>query len=121
MQITKSQMLNGAAKYIRGEVLPHIPDKGVKVIVETLASMVEMSPKIVNKYLENPVVSVMLQEEDGHYDLDMIETALVKAIEANGGLEVTVPSVPLLSPTPKSMTFSASDVRTLKRYMEGNV
>lgn len=119
MQISRQQMLNGAAKYIRGEVLPHIPDKGVKVVMETLAAMVEMSPKIINKYLDMPVVAAILQEQDGFFDLDMVEAALVKAIEKHGGLEITVPAIPLISPVPKSMTFSANDVRAMKRYMEG--
>lgn len=121
MQITKQQMLTGAAKYIRGEVVPHIPDKSVKVIMEMLAAMVETSPKIVNQYLDMPVVAAILQEQDGFYDLDMVEAALAKAIDTYGGLEVTVPAIPLISPQPKSMTFSASDVRAMKRYMEGGM
>ena len=121
MQISRQQMLNGAAKYIRSEVLPHIPDRGVKVVMETLAAMVEMSPKIVNQYLEMPVIAAILQEQDGFYDLDMVEAALVKAIETHGGLEITVPAIPLVSPTAKSMTFSASDIRAMKRHMEGGM
>ena len=119
MQITRQQMLNGAARYIRGEVIPHIPDKGVKVAMDVLAGMVELSPQVVNKYLDMPLVAAVLQEQDGFYDLDMVETALTKAMEAYGGLELTVPAIPLISPQPKSMTFTANDIRALKRYMEG--
>ena len=121
MQITRQQMLSGAAKYIRGEVIPHIPDKSMKVVMEALAVMVEMSPKIVNQYLETPVAAAILQEQDGFYDLDMVEAALAKAIETHGGLEVTVPAIPLLSPEPKSMTFTANDIRAMKQYMERGI
>lgn len=119
MQITRQQMLNGAARYIRGEVIPHIPDKGVKVAMDVLAGMVELSPQVVNKYLDMPLAAAVLQEQDGFYDLDMIEAALTKAMESYGGLELTVPAIPLISPQPKSMTFTANDIRALKRYMEG--
>jgi hypothetical protein len=119
MQITRQQMINGAAKYMRSEVIPHIPDKSVKVMLEALAASVEMSPQIVNRYLEAPIVAAMLHEQNGFYDLDSVEAALVKAMEAHGGLEVTVPAIPLISPQPKVMTFSANDIRALKRYMEG--
>ena len=119
MQITRQQMLNGAARYIRGEVIPHIPDKGVKVVMDVLAGMVEMSPQAVSKYLDMPIVAAVLQEQDGFYDLDMIEAALTKAMESYGGLELTVPAIPLISPQPKSMTFTANDIRAMKRYMEG--
>ena len=119
MQITRQQMLNGAARYIRAEVIPHIPDKGVKIVLEAMAGMVELSPQTVSKYLDVPLVAAVLQERDGFYDLDMVEAALTKAMEAHGGLELTVPAIPLISPQPKSMTFTANDVRSMKRYMEG--
>ena len=119
MQITRQQMLNGAARYIRGEVIPHIPDKGVKVALDVLAGMVEMSPQAISKYLDIPLVAAVLQEQDGFYDLDMIEAALTKAMDSHGGLELTVPAIPLISPQPKSMTFTANDIRAMKRYMEG--
>lgn len=119
MQITRQQMINGAAKYIRNEVIPHIPDKGVKVILEALATSVEMTPQIAGKYLDMPIVATMLHEQNGFYDLDTIEAALTKAMENHGGLELTVPAIPLISPQPKVMTFSANDIRALKRYMEG--
>lgn len=119
MQITRQQMLNGAARYIRGEVIPHIPDKSIKVALDVLAGMVEMSPQAVSKYLDMPLVAAVLQEQDGFYDLDMIEAALTKAMESYGGLELTVPAIPLISPQPKSMTFTANDIRAMKRYMEG--
>ena len=119
MQITRQQMLTGASRYIRGEVIPHIPDKGVKVMLEAMAAMVEMSPQAVSKYLDMPLVAAILQEKDGFYDLDMVESALVKAMEAHGGLELTVPAIPLISPQAKSMTFTANDIRSMKRYMEG--
>ena len=119
MQITRQQMLNGAARYIRGEVIPHIPDRSVKVALDVLAGMVEMSPQAISKYLDMPIVAAVLQEQDGFYDLDMIEAALTKAMDSYGGLELTVPAIPLISPQPKSMTFTANDIRALKRYMEG--
>jgi hypothetical protein len=119
MQITRQQMLNGAARYIRGEVIPHIPDKGVKVMLEAMAGMVELQPQVVSKYLDMPLVAGILQERDGMYDLDMAEAALTKAMEAHGGLELTVPAIPLISPQAKTMTFTANDIRAMKRYMEG--
>jgi hypothetical protein len=119
MQITRQQMLSGAARYIRGEVIPHIPDRGVKVVLDAFAGMVEMAPQAVSKYLDMPIVAAMLHEQDGFYDLDMVEAALTKAMETHGGLELTVPAIPLISPQPKSMTFTANDIRAMKRYMEG--
>ena len=118
MKITRQQMLNGAAKYMRSEVIPHVPDKSVKIMLDMFAGLVEASPQMASKYLDMPFVAAMLQEQDGFYDLDIVEAALVKSTETYGGLELTVPAIPLISPTPKTMTFTANDIRAMKRYME---
>ena len=89
MQITKQQMINGAAKYIRSEIIPHIPDRGVRVALETVSTMAEINPQIAMKYFDSPIVSVALNEKDGFYDLDVLEAALTKAVEIHGGLELT--------------------------------
>lgn len=119
MQVTRQQILNGAANYIRSEMIPHIPDKSFRVILETLAAMVQMSPKAVDSFFENPMLSAVLQEKDGFYDLDIVESALVKATETYGGLELNVPKIPLLTKDEKTLTFSANDIRALKRNIEG--
>ena len=119
MQTSKAQMLKGASDYIRKEVVPHIPDKGVRIMLETLAVMVEMQPEAVNKILQHPIVGIVLQEKDGMYDLDALESALTKAVEMHGGLELTIPAIPLISPSEKHMSFTAEDIKKLKKYMEG--
>lgn len=118
MQITMQQMINGAAKYIRSEMIPHVTDRVLRVALETISSMVEMNPQIVIKYLGSPLVSIALGEKEGYYDLDAIESALSKAVEIHGGLELTIPAIPLISPREKTFTFSANDIRTMKKYME---
>ena len=119
MQVTKQQILNGAANYIRDEMIPHIPDKGFRVILDTVAAMVQMSPQSLDKLFENPMVAAILQEKDGFYDLDVLEGALVKATEAQGGLTLTVPKIPFLSKDEKELKFSANDIKALKRYIVG--
>ena len=57
MQVTRQQILNGAANYVRTEMIPHVPDKGFRVILEALAAMVQMSPKAVDSFFENPMLS----------------------------------------------------------------
>lgn len=119
MQVTQAQITTGTANFLRSEIIPKIPDKGFKVVLETAAAMVEMSPKIVDRVFQSPMVALLIQGNDGLYDLEYLEAALTKAMEAHGGLTVTVPAIPLVSPTEKTMTFTAADIRTLMRYIQG--
>lgn len=119
MQVTKQQLLTGTANYVRAEMVPHVPDKGFRVVLEALAAMVELNPAALDKYLTGTVLAMVLQEKDGMYDLDLVESALTRAMEAQGGLLVTIPAIPLISPHEKTMNFTANDIRTLKRYITG--
>lgn len=117
MQVTKQQILNGAADYIRIEMIPHVPDIGFRTILEALAAIVQMAPKSIDSIFDNQMLSAVLQEQDGFYDLDLIESALVKAIETHGNLEIIVPKIPLLSKDEKTLKFSANDIKALKRHI----
>ena len=118
MKVTKQQILNGAAKYIRSEMIPSVTDRGFKVILEALAAILEMRPKVVDSFFANPMLAAIMQDEDGVYDLDIVETALVRAADAHGGLTLTVKPIPLLSPHEKEMTFTGNDIKAIKRYIE---
>lgn len=119
MQVTQAQITSGAANFLRSEIIPKIPDKGFRVVLETAAAMVEMSPRIVDQVFRSPMVALLIQGQDGLYDLEHLEAALTKAMETHGGLTVTVPAIPLVSPTEKSMTFAAADIKSLMRYITG--
>ena len=119
MQVTRNQIIAGAANFIRSEVIPHVPDKSFRAILEAGSAMVEMAPQMADRYFNHPVIAAMLREQDGNYDLDFAEAAVVKAMEAHGNLTLTVPGIKWISPETKTLTFSPNDVRTLKRYITG--
>ena len=119
MQVTRNQIIAGAANFIRSEVIPHVPDKSFRAILEAGAAMVEMAPQMADRDFNHPVIAAMLREQDANYDLDFAEAAVVKAMEAHGNLTLTVPGIKWISPETKTLTFSPNDVRTLKRYITG--
>lgn len=119
MQVTKNQIIAGAVNFVRDEIIPHIPDKNFRSVLEAGAAMVEMVPQMADKYFDNPIASAALREHDGAYDLDFAEAAIVKAMEAHGNLTITIPGIKWISPETKTLTFTPNDVRTLKRYITG--
>ena len=119
MQVTKQQILNGTANYIREEMISRIPDKGFRVILEALAAIVQMAPQSIESFFENPMLATVMQEKEGLYDLSILESALTKATEAHGGLTISVPKIPLLTKDEKELTFSANDIKSIIRHIEG--
>ena len=121
MQVTKQQILTGVANYIRSDIIPRVPDKGFKIVLETLATMAPTNPKIGEMIFSDPRVAVVLVEKDGFYDLDFAECALSAAAEAHGGIPLTIPKIPMFTKDEKELTFLANDIRVLKRSIEGQV
>lgn len=119
MQATRAQIISGAANFLRGEVIPHIPDVTFRGMLEAGAAMVEMAPQMADKLFNNPMFAAMLQEKDGAYDLDFAESAICKAMEKHGNWSITIPGMKWISPQEKTLTFTPNDVKALKRYIAG--
>ena len=120
MSVTQDKIATGVARYIRNEMMPKIPDKGFRVVLDAAAAMMEINPRIVESMLANPLTAAVLRRtEDGLYDMETVGEALAQAAESQGGLPVTIPAIPFISPTEKSLNFSANDIRALTRCIVG--
>ena len=119
MQVTQAQIASGAARFIRNDVIPKIPDRGFRVVLDAAAAMAELSPQILDGLFKHPMAAVLLHPGENGYDLDYLETALTSAVETHGGLPVVIPAIPLISREEKTLTFGAEDIRQLMRQIRG--
>ena len=120
MSVTQDKIAAGVARYLRAEMIPKIPDKGFRVILDAAAAMMEINPRIAESMLSNPLTAAVLRcTEDGLYDVETVGEALAQAAEIHGGLPVVIPAIPLISPTEKSLNFSANDIRAIVRNIAG--
>lgn len=78
MQATKQHIVNGLVKYSKNEIIPKISDKAFKIIVSAATTMIEFHPEIITKYLDNEMISSILMENGGFYDIDMVVETLEK-------------------------------------------
>ena len=117
MQVTKQQIVNGVVKYSKNEIIPKVTDKTFRMIVSTATTMLEMNPDALTKWIDHPVVSSVLMENNGYYDVDMLEEALERTLEEYGDFSVKFPGIRFLSPEEKELNFSAADVKKLKAYI----
>lgn len=119
MKVNKSQLSNGIICFLQNEVVQNVPDNGLKIILGTFIFSMKRDPRILDKYLfGNAFVSMLLDEENGCYDVNALCDDVSKAIKEYGSLTFRVPSIPLLSKDEKTLSFGASDVQRLKEYIE---
>jgi cation diffusion facilitator CzcD-associated flavoprotein CzcO len=79
--------------------------------------VLEMNPEVLTKWIDHPVVSSVLMENNGYYDVDMLEESLERTLKEYGDFSVKFPGIRFLSPEEKELNFSAADVKKLKAYI----
>lgn len=120
MQVTKQQIIDGIFAYGDNEIMPHIDVKMVKQIVGAALIAIKIEPNIVNRFMENPIVSSALQEKDGVYDLDFAEKVLCETVKTYGPIEF-IPNIPkfiLGGAENKTFRFGEEDIKKLKSFIE---
>ena len=117
--ITKKQLLTGVIKFIRAEVIPHVADRdrSLKIVMSAALYAVDAKPDVVEPFFPNPIVSAILQGENGEYDTSTIFAVLDSVIQEYGGIPVTIPPIKFVTTTETTFTFHAGDVDTLKNYL----
>lgn len=121
MQATKQHIVNGLVKYSKNEIIPKISDKAFKIIVSAATTMIEFHPEIITKYLDNEMISSILMENGGFYDIDMVVETLEKTLEEYGDFSLKIPGIKFISPEEKVLNFTAADIKKLKTYITGEL
>lgn len=122
MNVTKQQIVNGAIKYMKDEVIAKITDKPFKMATAVFVSMLENNPAIADKFFENDIVSAILDKKsDGTYDIEKICETVEKTLTEYGDFPLKIPPIKFISPTEKELNFSGRDIRTLKDCIVGGL
>lgn len=121
MRIEKARLINGFIEYIDREITPKLTDdKAMQVILSVGTSMVRANPSIADSVLNNKFLLPFMgyREEDGTYEPDALFSTFHDAVSKAGYLPVKIPPISFLSPTEKTLKFSAEDIDALKKYVE---
>ena len=109
----------GIVKYIRNEMLPVVPDKAVKMVLDGAGMILEAKPEVIGNYLRNGMIGSILSAENGMYDVDMAADLLGKLMQKYGSYEMEIQPIKFLLKDGAKFTFSEDDVRKIKTYIEG--
>ena len=119
MNVTKGQIINGAIKYAKAEIIDKITDRPLKMVLAAGVSALEINPSIADSIFRNDFVSKILSENGGVYDIDSAFNIIEKTMTQYGDFPVTIPAIKFISPVEKELTFSVNDVMKLKNYIVG--
>lgn len=118
MEVTKSQISHGVARFIHEDMIPHIEDNGMRFVLGMIAGSLETSPQLLDKLLENEMV-FLIAGSGSNYDLGVLKQVASSTIEKYGKLTVTVPGIKFISPEEKVLQFGKDDIQKLVDRIEG--
>lgn len=119
MEVSKQQLVNGVVKFGKMDVLPKITDKTFKLILATGIAMLENNTDIADSLLKNDMISAILGEDDGLYEIDDLKEALMDAMKEYGDLKIKIPGIKFISPDDKELSFNVQDISRLSEYIGG--
>ena len=118
--VTKKKLLTAIIKFVKNEVIPHISEKPLKMVLSAAIYTVDSKPDIIDPFLSNPIVSAILQGENGMYDVDTTISILKKLVNEYGGIPVTIPPIKFVTGAETTLTFYEADISRLKNYITGS-
>ena len=118
MEVTKEQIAKGVSDFIQEDMIPHITDSGMQLILGITSGAIETKPGILDKLLENEMLSAVAKSGN-NYDLGVLKKAAMGAIDKYGKLEITIPGIKFISPHDKVLNFTSEDIRKLVDRIEG--
>lgn len=111
--VTKEQFFNGMISYADNEVIPFLPTSA-KWGLGALAVIVRKRyDKLLDEISSNAIVrSLDIINENGLIDIDTLYEALKSSSSKYGKMQITFPVI-------GTLTFSESDIDSLKNYIVG--
>ena len=117
--VTKKELLTGVIRYVKNEVIPHVSDRSLKMVLSAVLYVVDAKPDILDPFLNNAIVSAILQSENGlMYDTTVIFDVLGNLAKEYGGIPIVIPPVKFITATETMLTFKEGDIEELKKYVE---
>lgn len=117
MMITKEQLINGVVKFIAADLIPQVGDRNTKFVLAMAKDSLKENGDLADDFLHSPMVSSLIKEEDSMYDISNFSTILKSVLSEYQSFPVTIPKIPLFSPTEKVLKITAEDVDKLMKYI----
>ena len=117
MTVTKKQLVNGVVRFIETDLIPQIGDRNTKFVLAMAKDSLREDGDIADEFFRSPMVSSLVKEHDGEYDLTRLSSILRGVLSEYQSFPVTIPKIPLFSPTEKVLKITAEDVDRLMKYI----
>lgn len=111
MSYTADQVIQGIINYADAEVINKLPTSGKWIVGTAIGLATTKTTSVIDTLRNNTLVTMLgIVDDNGNIDVDTLISSMRVSAEKYGKITVDVPLV-------GKLTFSASDVDTLRNYI----
>jgi len=112
MRYNSGQVVNGIMRYADSETMPHLPVIGKWIAGTGIGVLSDKVGEIASEFEHNTIaIKLGMVDENGFWDVDDILGHMRQSADKYGKAYVEIPII-------GKMSFTASDIDTLKMYIE---
>lgn len=115
--LSKKIISNAVAKFIENDLAKDIDDVQVKFALFLIKENLLDNSDILITFFENPLVSSVVTEENGQYDIKELSIILKKILNEYGAYPITLPRIPLILPCEKVIQIESCDIDKIMNYI----
>ncbi len=117
MMVPKKKLVHAVVKFIENDLIPYVGDRNTKFVLAMAKDSLKENNNLADAFLESPMVSTLVKEEDGEYDISQLSTIMKNVLSEYESFPVTIPKIPLFSPNEKILKITAEDIEKLLKYI----
>lgn len=121
MLVTKEQLIDGVIKFINTDLIPQVGDRNTKFVLAMAKDSLKEDSDLADDFLQSPMVASLIKESNGEYDISHFSSILKNVLTEYNSFPVTIPKIPLFSPTEKVLKITAEDVDKLLKYISSDM
>lgn len=121
MLVTKEQLIDGVIKFINTDLIPQVGDRNTKFVLAMAKDSLKEDSDLADDFLQSPMVASLIKKSNGEYDISHFSSILKNVLTEYNSFPVTIPKIPLFSPTEKVLKITAEDVDKLLKYISSDM
>lgn len=114
---TKKQIADALAKFIHNDIINDIDDRHLKFSLTMAKKALRENPDLLDNFLASPIVSSVVKEQDGMYDVDVFAKTLKSVLNEYESYPVIIPKIPVFAPKDSVLKITCADVDKIISYL----
>lgn len=115
---TKKQIADALIKFINTDLINEIDDMHLKFSLNMAKKALRENPDLLDHFLKSPIVSSVVKEQDGMYDVDMFAKTLKNVLNEYESYSIMIPKIPMFAPKDCIIKITSADVDKIVSYLE---